>query len=39
VYDLPTGIVGQYFQYKVAYTSTSIENSALLEELVINYEK
>ena len=39
VYDLPTGIVGQYLQYKVAYTSTSIENSALLEELVINYEK
>lgn len=39
VYDLPIGIVGQYFQYKVAYTSTSIENSALLEELIINYEK
>jgi type II secretory pathway pseudopilin PulG len=39
VYDLPIGIVGQYFQYKVAYTSTSIEDSALLEELIINYEK
>ena len=39
VHILPMGIVGQYFQYKVEYTSTDIENSALLEEVIITYEK
>lgn len=38
-YSIPPNIAGRYFQYKVVFTSTSIEESALLEELVVNYEK
>ncbi|HNW23709.1 MAG TPA: hypothetical protein PKH06_03035, partial [Candidatus Dojkabacteria bacterium] len=38
-YSIPPNITGRYFQYKVVFTSTSIEESALLEELVVNYEK
>ncbi len=39
IYDLPSGLKGRYFQYKVFFISNDIEESALLEEIIINYDK
>ena len=38
IYNIPPEIKGKFFQYKVVFSSDSINESPLLEELVINYE-
>lgn len=37
-FDLPTGLIGRYVQYKVSFGSDTV-STPLLEELVINYDK
>lgn len=38
VFDFPTSFVGRYIQYKVSFTSDTV-NTPLLKEIIINYEK
>ncbi len=39
MFNIPPAVTGRYFQYRVIFSSNSFNESSLLEELIINYEK